>query len=107
MSAKLFLEAKNLDSTCVEILHAASDSRMSSEILGQLTIQILGLIKSKEDWQTVYDMILELKGLYPVDPRFSALRVICGPIYPSSKRRKFPTYMRLEWVMLSLKFGLE
>jgi tetratricopeptide (TPR) repeat protein len=73
MSAKLFLEAQNLDSTCVEILHAASDSRMSSEILGQLTIQILGLIKSKEDWQTVYDMILELKGLYPVDPRFSAL----------------------------------
>ena len=73
MSAKLFLEAKNLDSTCVEILHAASDSRMSSEILGQLTIQILGLIKSREDWQTVYEMILELKGLYPVDPRFAAL----------------------------------
>jgi tetratricopeptide (TPR) repeat protein len=73
MSAKLFLEAKNLDSTCVEILRAASDSRMSSEILGQLTIQILGLIKAKEDWQTVYEMVLELKGLYPVDPRFSAL----------------------------------
>jgi len=73
MSAKLFLEAKNLDSTSVEILHAAADVRMSSEILGQLTIQILGLIKSKEDWQTVYEMILELKGLYPLDPRFSAL----------------------------------
>jgi tetratricopeptide (TPR) repeat protein len=73
MSAKLFLEAKDLDSTCVEILHAASDSRMSSEILGQLTIQILELIKTKEDWQTVYEMVLELKGLYPIDPRFSAL----------------------------------
>ena len=73
MSAKLFLEAKNLDSTCTEILHAASDSRMSSEILGQLTIQILALIQTKEDWQTVYEMVLELKGLYPVDPRFSAL----------------------------------
>ncbi|NBW02190.1 MAG: hypothetical protein EBR87_00495, partial [Cytophagia bacterium] len=73
MSAKLFLEAKNLDSTCVEILHAASDSRMSSEILGQLTIQILELIKTKEDWQTVHEMVFELKGLYPVDPRFSAL----------------------------------
>ena len=73
MSAKLFLEAKNLDSTCVEILQAAADVRMSSEILGQLTIQILELIKTKEDWQTVYEMILELKGLYPLDPRFSAL----------------------------------
>lgn len=73
MSAKLFLEAKNLDSTSVEILHAAADVRMSSEILGQLTIQILGLIKTKEDWQKVYEMILEVKGLYPLDPRFSAL----------------------------------
>lgn len=73
MSAKLFLEAKNVDSTCVEILHAAADSRMSSEILGQLTIQILELIKTKEDWQTVYETVLELKGLYPLDPRFSAL----------------------------------
>ena len=73
MSAKLFLEAKDLDSTCIEILHAAADSRMSSEILGQLTIQILELIKTKEHWQTVYEMVLELKGLYPIDPRFSAL----------------------------------
>jgi predicted Zn-dependent protease len=62
LSAKLFLDAKNLDSTSVEILLAAADSRMSSEIVGQLTIQILELIKSKEDWQTVYEMILELKG---------------------------------------------
>lgn len=73
LSAKLFLEVKNLDSTCAEILHAAADVRMSSEILGQLTIQILELIKTKEDWKTVYEMILELKVWYPLDPRFSAL----------------------------------
>jgi tetratricopeptide (TPR) repeat protein len=73
MSAKLFLEAKNLDSTSVEILRAAADVRMSSEVLGQLTIQILELIQTKEDWQTAYNMIVELKELYPLDPRFSAL----------------------------------
>jgi len=73
MSAKLFLEAKNLDSTSVEILRAAADVRMSSEVLGQLTIQILELIQTKEDWQTAYNMIVELKEIYPLDPRFSAL----------------------------------
>lgn len=73
MSAQLFLGTKNLDSTSIEILRAASDSRMSTEILGQLTVQTLELIKTKEDWQTVYEMILELKGMYPLEPRFSAI----------------------------------
>lgn len=73
MLAKLFLGAKDLDSTCVEIILAASDVRMSSEILGQLTIQTLELIKTKEDWQKVYEMIIELKGLHPLEPRFFAL----------------------------------
>lgn len=73
MRAKLFFEAKNLDSSCVEILLAASDTRMSSEILGQLTDQTLELIKTKDDWQIVREMILKLKSYYPSEPHFAVL----------------------------------
>jgi tetratricopeptide (TPR) repeat protein len=73
LQAKLFIEGKNLDSTCVKIRQGAVDARVSTELLGQLALLAMELVKSKEDWARAHELVLDLRHIYPEEPRFVAL----------------------------------
>jgi len=73
LKSKLFIEEKNLDSACVEIKFGSVDSRVSAEVLGQLALHAIELVKSKEDWSHAHEMVLDLKHIFPEEARFVAL----------------------------------
>ena len=73
LQAKLFIEGKNLDSACVKIRQGAVDARVSTELLGQLALLAMELVKSKEDWARAHELVLDLRHIYPEEPRFVAL----------------------------------
>lgn len=73
LQSKLFIEEKNLDSACVKIRLGAVDERVSPEVLGQLAIHAMELVKSKEDWEKAHAMVLDLIHIFPDEARFLAL----------------------------------